>query len=84
LESEEDHQIYQQVENTAQQRNLPFIPVRLSLSRQENEKRIQNPQRKLRYKATKINEKLINIPLIKISHPNLLDLDISHLRQQLR
>lgn len=74
-----DHIIYQQVEIMAQQRNSLFIPIKLQISKEENIKRIKNPERKARYKSTTINENYREKPLINISHQNLLELDISNL-----
>ncbi|MGX6960859.1 MAG: hypothetical protein ACIPMY_06655 [Rickettsia endosymbiont of Pentastiridius leporinus] len=73
-EIERDHKLFKQVENMALQRGSLFVPVKLLISEEENKKRVANPERALRYKSLKIEE---NIELINISHPNLLELDVS-------
>ncbi|WP_395477392.1 hypothetical protein [Rickettsia endosymbiont of Pantilius tunicatus] len=50
--------------------------LKLLISEEENKKRVANPERALRYKSLRIEE---GIELINISHPNLLELNVSDL-----
>ncbi|MCC8368775.1 MAG: hypothetical protein LN573_01645 [Rickettsia endosymbiont of Oxypoda opaca] len=75
-ENEGDHSLFRQVENMAVKRNSLFIPIKLLISFEENNKRIQNPERAERYKSLRIEQ---DLPLINISHPHLLELDVSTL-----
>ena len=75
-EIERDHKLFKQVENMALQRDSLFVPVKLLISKEENKIRVANPKRALRYKSLRIEE---GIELINISHPNLLELNVSHL-----
>ncbi len=74
---EQDYKIFKQVEQMALNRNSLFIPVKLSISIEENIKRIQNKERLLRYKSID-PEDVYKQNLINISHPNLLELDVSN------
>ena len=56
--------------------------MKLNISEQENINRITNSERALRYKSTQIEEKDRNRKLIQISHPNLLEIEISELSPQ--
>lgn len=76
---EGDHRLFDQVRDLSAQRGSIFLPVRLLISKQENARRISSPGRAERYKSTKIDEKDINRDLIKITHPNLLEIDVSDL-----
>ncbi|MFY9589609.1 hypothetical protein [Rickettsia endosymbiont of Halotydeus destructor] len=75
-EDEGDHKLFKQVENMALQRSSLFVPVKLLISEAENKKRVANSERAVRYKSLKIEE---NMELINISHPHLLELDVSDL-----
>ena len=77
-----DHAGYKKVEELAKKRDSTFIPVKLQISYEENAKRIASPGRLERYKSTKIDEKDRNRELIKIAHPNLLEIDVSDLSAQ--
>lgn len=79
---EGDHRLFNQVKDMATKRGSIFLPVKLLISKQENAKRISSPGRAELYKSTKIDEKDINKELIKISHPNLLEIDVSDLSAQ--
>ena len=74
-----DRQIYKQVERMALERNSFFFPITLSISEAENIKRIQNHDRHSRYKSINIEDVYPEHPLLPISHPNLFDLDVTHL-----
>jgi hypothetical protein len=79
LDDEGDRRLFKQVQDMAKKRGSLFVPVRLHLSKEENARRIQMPERAARFKSTKINERAYEISMIQINHPNLLDLDINNL-----
>ena len=58
-------------------RNSLFVPVKLLISIEENIKRIQNKERLLRYKSID-PEDVHKQNLINISHPKLLQIDVSN------
>ncbi|WP_040257768.1 hypothetical protein [Rickettsia hoogstraalii] len=60
----------------ALQRGSIFVPVKLVISKEENNKRVQSLDRALRYKSLRIES---NAELINISHPHLLEIDVSDL-----
>jgi len=71
-----DEKLFKQVENMALQRGSLFVPVKLLISEEENKKRVSSPERALRYKSLRIDQ---NSQLINISHPNMLEIDVSDL-----
>ncbi len=73
-----DHDIYRDIKATAEARGANFIPVHLSCSLKENQKRIVQPERKTLFKE--ISPELAKThhekeTIIQIDHPNRLDLD---------
>lgn len=82
-EDEGDRQLFQQVQEMAAKRNSLFIPVKLHISVSEHVKRITNEERKLRYKSIDVNDAYSEQSLLQISHPNLMELDVSDLSAQL-
>lgn len=74
-----DRKIYAQVEEMASKRGSVFVPVKLHISKEENAKRVQNPNRAQRFKTLKLDEELFSKPLLFIDHLNLLELDVSAL-----
>ncbi|MEK6734218.1 MAG: hypothetical protein AABY27_03840, partial [Pseudomonadota bacterium] len=74
-----DHQCYAQVEEIAIKRGSIFVPIKLQISEAENIKRITNQARALRYKSLSIDERDRDRKLIQISHPNLLEIEVSDL-----
>ena len=79
LDDEGDHKLFAQVQEMAERRGSLFVPVRLHLSKEENARRIQMPDRALRFKSTRIDERAYQKSLIQVSHPNLMDIDVNHL-----
>lgn len=77
LEDEGDRKLFAQVEQVAIKRNSIFVPIKLLISEKENIKRIKNKDRLLRYKS--IDVKDVYLDLMRISHDNLLELDVSDL-----
>jgi len=74
-----DHQIFSTVQRLAQKRHSIFIPVKLSCAIDENIKRIQNPDRKKRYKSIDIQD-VYSQEIINITHPHLLELDVTNFK----
>ena len=74
-----DRALFAQVMKMASDRGSLFIPVKLLISEEENIKRIQNPDRLSRYKSTDTADIATQTPLLHISHPNLLELDVTTL-----
>lgn len=72
-----DKECYRQVEAMALKRGSIFIPVKLSISKDEHLKRITEPSRKVRLKSVDPQEVHENKTLIDINHPNLIELEIS-------
>lgn len=79
---EGDHRLFDQVRDLSAKRGSIFLPVKLLISKQENARRISSPGRAERYKSTKIDEKDMSRELIKATHPNLLEIDVSDLSAQ--
>jgi DUF438 domain-containing protein len=79
---EDDVEIYHQIESLALARGNHLVPVRLFCEPEELYRRIAMPQRAERYKITDADYARRHFhqeqPL-NISHPNLLDLDVTHL-----
>lgn len=78
LEDASDRNCYAQVKQASHQSGSLFVPVKLHISREENAKRIVNPDRKDRYKSLALDENSTK-PLINIEDPNLLELDVTSL-----
>lgn len=78
-EIEGDHEIFNQVQEMALKRGSVFVPVKLLISEEEHVKRVTEPGRRLRYKSIDPNEAYLKYSLIQISHPNLLELDVTNL-----
>lgn len=79
LDDEGDHKLFRQFEEMARTRGSVFIPVRLTISKEENARRIQIPERALQYKSTRIDDTAYQKPLIQLDHPHLMDIDVTHL-----
>lgn len=77
-----DRRLFNQVKDLSLKRGSTFLPVKLLISEEENTKRIASPGRAERYKSTKIDEKDKTRELIHITHPNLLEIDVSDLSAQ--
>lgn len=77
--TEEDRELYGQVQKMAQTRGSLFIPVQLKISKEEHLKRLTRPERRERWKSIDPNDAEDNGPLISITHPNLLELHVSNL-----
>ncbi|MGI4851225.1 MAG: hypothetical protein ACRYGR_04725 [Janthinobacterium lividum] len=76
---EGEESFYKRVEKVALARGSTFIPVKLVISQQEHQRRIQNLDRQLRFKSRDIKHTKSSQSLVGISHPYLLELDVSHL-----
>ena len=77
-----DHQIFGEVRAVAARRDSRFFPVVLTASDTAHAARIPSPERELRLKTTnaeKAEHKRHTRPLLRIDHPNRLDLDTTDL-----
>ena len=63
----------------AETRGSLFIPVQLQISKEEHLKRLTRPERRTRWKSIDPSDAEDNGPLISISHPNLLALNVNDL-----
>jgi DUF438 domain-containing protein len=78
-ENDEDKKLYEEVEHMAHLRNSIFIPVRLSITKEKHLKRIVQQERRARWKSIDPREADDHGPMLSITHPNLLELDITTL-----
>lgn len=78
-EDEEDRQLFEDVKNIAKKRHAIFVPVKLTISREEHLKRIQNRDRLKRFKSIDPDDVNDNVGLINIKHDNLIEIDVSAL-----
>jgi tRNA uridine 5-carbamoylmethylation protein Kti12 len=76
-ENEVDKKLFEQVKEIAIKRNSLFIPVRLLASEEEHLKRILTPERRKKWKSISTHYVYDPAPLLKITHPNLLELDVT-------
>lgn len=76
-EEEGDRKLYDQVKQVALKRGSLFVPVKLLITEEENLKRIIEPSRRKRWKSIDPKDVYSQIPLINISHPNLLEIDVT-------
>ena len=79
LQEEVHYKVFAQVQEMAERRGSLFVPIRLHLSKEENARRIQIPERALRFKTTQIDERGYQQSLIPVSHPNMIDIDVNYL-----
>ena len=77
----DDIPIFQAVEKMAKMRHAKFVPIRLLCGQDENIKRVQSPERKLKIKNVS-PERLIEIrengDVFKSDHPYQLNLDVTN------
>lgn len=78
-DTQEDRELYGQVEQMAEARGSLFIPVQIQISKEEHLKRLTRPERRQRWKSIDPSDAEDNGPLISISNPNLLSLNVSNL-----
>jgi hypothetical protein len=81
-DTQEDRELYGQVEQLAQTRGSLFIPVQIQISKEEHLKRLTRPERRQRWKSIDPSDAEDNGPLLSISHPNLFSLNVSKLSQE--
>jgi broad-specificity NMP kinase len=79
FEDEGDKNLYEQVESMAIKRDAIFVPVKLSVSKEEHLMRITQPSRRERWKSIDANYVDSKVPLLTVKHPNLLELDVTNL-----
>lgn len=75
----QDHEIFAQVQDLAQKRHSIFVPVKMNCAIEENITRIQNPERKKRYKSLDVQD-VYHQEIIHITHPHLLEIDVTNLK----
>jgi hypothetical protein len=78
-ETDEDREMYEQVENMAKARGSIFIPVKFGITKDEHLNRLTKPERRDRWKSIDPRDAEDNDPLLSIQHSNLLILEISDL-----
>ena len=78
-EEEGDKKLFAQVEELSAKRCSKFIPVKLTISKEENTRRIEQPSRKERFKSVDPSDAQPKLPLLKCNHPNLIELEVSDL-----
>lgn len=77
-----DRRWYEDVEKLATKRNALFVPVILRCELEELCRRVTSPERALRLKeivAEKTRKKIRKYTLLRIEHPNYLELDVTNL-----
>lgn len=74
-----DKVCYAEVVYMAEKRGSLFVPVRLLIDQNEHLNRIDNPNRRDRWKSIDPQDVYDETPLLSIIHPNLLKLDVSNL-----
>lgn len=74
-----DKVCYAEVVYMAEKRGSLFVPVRLLIDQNEHLNRINNPNRRDRWKSIDPQDVYDETPLLSIIHPNLLELDVSNL-----
>lgn len=82
LDSDFDRTAYQQIVDLAAHRGSVFVPVILTCSEEENQRRVAEPDRELNMKHTDPVSALQQrraTNLLPIDHPNRLDLDNTNL-----
>jgi len=78
-DTDEDRELYGQVQQIAQMRGSLFVPVQIQISKEEHLKRLTRPERRERWKSIDPLDAEDNGPLISISHPNLFSVNVSKL-----
>ena len=76
-DEEGDRRIYEQVRHMALKRKSGFFPIKLLISYEENLKRITQISRRERWKSIDPKHADPANPLINITHPHLLELDVT-------
>ena len=81
-ETQGDALLFEQVQTLAEKRGSVFVPVRLIISREEHLKRIIQPERRDRWKSIDPEDVYDETPLLNITHPNLLQIEVRHLKAE--
>jgi hypothetical protein len=79
LQNEYHDTIYHKILNAAEKRGSIFVPVLLVISSQERSKRLGQPERARRFKITDPREAFKSPKMLKVTHENLLELNVSDL-----
>lgn len=78
-DTDEDRNLYNQVKRVAELRGSLFIPMRLSITEEEHLKRLTQLTRRARWKSIDPVDAADHGPLLSISHPNFIELEVSNL-----
>ena len=78
-ENEGDKVWYTEVACMAAARGSIFVPVRLLIDQDEHLKRVTHPSRRDRWKSIDPHHVYDQTPLLSITHPHLLELNVSKL-----
>ncbi len=80
--SEEDQKLYSHIEALAKERKSIFVPVRLMVSKEERARRIVSEAREKHHKTRAVEHVYGEKILMSLSHPHLLNLDVTNLSAQ--
>jgi hypothetical protein len=78
-DDEGDRALFIQVEGMTKKRGSIFVPIKLTVSKEEHLKRIQEPSRRVRYKSIDPQDVYDSQELLFITHKNLLQLDTTQM-----
>jgi hypothetical protein len=78
-DTNEDREIYEQVENMAKSIGSTFIPIQFEITKNEHLIRLTKPERRKRWKSIDPQDAEDNSLLLSIHHPNFLSLEVSNL-----
>ena len=82
LDDAEDRQWFEDVVDIAVARNASFLPVRLTVAREENKRRVATLDRAARLKEIDpdaLEAKIASRKLLRPDHTHLIELDVTHL-----
>ncbi len=78
-ENDGDRKLFERVKDMAEKRGSLFVPVQIEITREEHLKRIIQPERRARWKSINPEHAGDTGPLLSITHPNLMKIDVSNL-----
>ena len=78
-ETDGDRRLFEQVKTMAEKRGSLFIPVQIEITQEEHLKRITQPERRERWKSINPEHVANSSPLLSITHPNLIKINVSNL-----
>lgn len=77
-ENDGDRKLFEKVKDIAKKRGSLFMPVQIEITQEEHLKRITQPERRERWKSINPYHAGNTGPLLSITHPNLIKIDVSH------